>query len=79
MKTKTFKKKLVLNKKTIADLNNGQLGKIKGGKTGPTQLISVCVCQVPTENQTCPDTCDTCTCISLYGGCPPYCLITPGC
>jgi hypothetical protein len=31
MKTKTLKKKLVLNKKTVVDLNSGKLKEIKGG------------------------------------------------
>jgi bacteriocin-like protein len=41
MKAKTFSKKLVLNKKTIANLNNNEMKKINGGwiatkpSTGP--------------------------------------------
>jgi hypothetical protein len=31
MKSKKFEKKLALNKKTIADLSNGQLKQVKGG------------------------------------------------
>jgi hypothetical protein len=61
MKPKKFQKKLTLNKKTIADLSNGQLGKIKGGAlTLPTRcrcVDSVDVCWVPTEA---PETCITC-------------------
>jgi len=33
MKPKKFSKRLSLNKKTIADLNNGQLDNVKGGLT----------------------------------------------
>ena len=35
MKTKKFNKKLVLNKKTIVNLKNGQMKKVQGGKTYP--------------------------------------------
>jgi hypothetical protein len=31
MKSKTFQKKLVLNKKTVTNLNNGEMGDAKGG------------------------------------------------
>ncbi len=33
MKTKKFDKKLVLNKKTISDLKNGELEAVIGGRT----------------------------------------------
>ncbi len=36
MKPKDFRKKLILNKNTIADLNNKQMKEIMGGETGPT-------------------------------------------
>ncbi len=42
MKTKRFEKKLRFNKETIADLDKGQLGDVKGGDTGT--CISFCVC-----------------------------------
>ena len=35
MKTKKFNKTLVLNKKTIANLKNGEMKKVQGGKTCP--------------------------------------------
>ena len=35
MKPKDFRKKLILNKNTIADLNNKQMKEIMGGETGP--------------------------------------------
>jgi len=34
MKPKDFRKKLILNKNTIADLNNKQMKEIMGGETG---------------------------------------------
>jgi len=42
MKTKKFEKKLVLNKKTIAHLANGELNAAKGGDPGleTLQLIT---------------------------------------
>jgi len=33
MKTKKFGKKLVINKKTVANLNNGDMSNAKGGAT----------------------------------------------
>jgi hypothetical protein len=73
MKTKKFEKKLTLNKKTIADLSNSQLGIIKGaiqsfpGLTCPT--VSLCICKITgcTGCQTCAD---TCTCVTT---CFPVC------
>jgi hypothetical protein len=35
MKPKTFNKKLVLNKKTVAHLNNREMGVVKGRGPGP--------------------------------------------
>jgi hypothetical protein len=59
MKTKDFKKRLTLNKKTIANLNNGQLAQAKGG----IQTISCDTC----------DTCETCeTCYTYCPPCPPW-------
>lgn len=46
MKTKKFDKKLALNKKTIADLSNGEMGKIQGGNSGN----SCPECQAYTES-----------------------------
>jgi hypothetical protein len=54
MKPKKIEKKLFLNKKTIAHLNNGQLGKAKGG--GDTTSCDTCeTCQT-----NCSCTCETC-------------------
>ncbi len=74
MKTKKFSKKLALNKKTIADLNNGQLGRIKGGRTFTTCAPELCTegeCQTPA----CTETCDTQCWFTLCGGytCYPKC------
>jgi natural product precursor len=60
MKTKKFEKKLSLNKKTIANLNNGDMKHLQGGikPTGCTCPF----CRV-TENSLCPTaaiTCQTC-------------------
>lgn len=67
MKTKKFEKKLVLNKKTIANLGNNELGNALGGgipdPTGYTCLV-----------ETCPTDCGTCyTCPTECNGCsdPP--------
>ena len=72
MKTKNFKKKLTLNKKNIAHLNNPQLITFMGGKfTGDT--CDTCIAPDPSCNpcpfeteldctntcQTCPMSCDT--------------------
>ncbi len=37
MKTKKLDKKLVLNKKTIADLSDCEMGKVQGGIDKPTR------------------------------------------
>ncbi len=39
MKSTRFKKKLVLTKNTVANLNDGQLNQVKGGKP---LTVSVC-------------------------------------
>ncbi len=59
MKTKTFKKKLTLNKKTIADLTSGKLSHVKGGllKTDPPCLVRI-------TEETCPVTGCGNTCFS---------------
>ena len=46
MKLKKFEKKLALNKKTIADLGDSELGKVKGG-IWPTFPLTNC-CPEPT-------------------------------
>ena len=44
MKTKKFGKKLGLNKKTIANLSDGQLGIVKGGMPTLNTNFSGCTC-----------------------------------
>ncbi len=57
MKTKKLAKRLVLNKKTVANLNNRQLVQVLGGATTPA---------------TCPDTCSiTNDCCQHYETQPP--------
>jgi hypothetical protein len=51
MKTKSFGKKLTLNKKTIVHLNNGEKADIHGGgfKPDPSAYLEIC----PTEVTCC--------------------------
>lgn len=43
MKTKNFSKRLVLNKKTVANLNNHDMKNIYGGReTGATECVTNC-------------------------------------
>jgi natural product precursor len=51
MKTRTFSKKLTLNKKTIADLNNGDMKSIHGGGDKPDISILFEIC--PTDVTCC--------------------------
>lgn len=44
MKTKKFEKKLLLNKKTISNLSNGQLSDVKGGRPILNTNDTVCSC-----------------------------------
>lgn len=66
MKTKRFAKKLTLNKKTVANLNNSQLGKIYGGLSGmatctcPSRIDTKCPEKCPTADKTI-DMSDSCT------------------
>lgn len=76
MKTKNFKRRLTLNKKTIANLNYGQLVQVKGGAVTPTcptceTCLTYCSCtcetcvptgQDPTNDCTGYKTCDTIVC-----------------
>jgi hypothetical protein len=54
MKTKKFGKRLGLNKKTIANLSDGQLGIVKGGMPTLNTNVTVCTCIIQT-----PCTCET--------------------
>jgi hypothetical protein len=60
MKKKEFRGKLKLNKKTISNLNNGNMNAVYGGGLPPTFRPVTCCCPT-TKPETC-DTCDTCTC-----------------
>jgi hypothetical protein len=56
MKSKKFIKRLMLNKKTISDLNNQEMGKVYGGEPpsivhGPFTCYSMC----PSVIYCCPD------------------------
>lgn len=89
MKTKEIKKKLFLNKKTIAHLANGQLGHAKGGgqtTSCPYETCDTCgTCdcvptgQDPTQDcsgdtcNTCHKLCDTRLC-AVSNTCPEMCL-----
>jgi hypothetical protein len=80
MKTKKFEKKLVLNKKTIVDLNSGMMGNVHGGEEpdhgwtvfpscylGPTDCPD---CTAPSGCVTNCGTCATCdTCVTNCGTC----------
>lgn len=56
MKTRKLSKKLSLNKKTVADINGGEMGKLKGG-CKPSLVISGCPVS---QEYTCPIvTCDS--------------------
>ena len=89
MKPKNFKKKLTLNKKTIADLSTGQLEGVKGGFIDTSPFTcgteSVCFCRWTDTCETCETcvTCNTCnTCNYTCGGgcsfkytCAPECTV----
>lgn len=64
MEKKGFKKKLVLNKKTIATLNNGKMDGVKGG-TGYTQ-VTCNTCLTPPGGSNCIACYQQYT---TYGGC----------
>jgi natural product precursor len=59
MSPKQFSRKLILNKKTIANLNNGEMNNVKGG-TVPTSGITKCTVYLPCNYPTYyPDSCGT--------------------
>lgn len=59
MKAKRFDKKLALNKTTIADLSNHEMGKIQGGISGESycecepQSDLLCVTKCPAGGNSC--------------------------
>ncbi len=80
MKTKKFGKRLGLNKKTIANLNNGEKGHVFGGgpETNATGDICLATCTCPptificTDRPTCAYTCAL-TCPETCNTCPSAC------
>jgi len=69
MKSKTFGKKLVLNKNTVADLSIGTMKKAHGGGEDPSgNPLTACTCEYtglccPSGGCTQPQVCPTvCTC-----------------
>ena len=72
MKSKTFKKKLNLNKTTVENLSSAGQSAAKGGIQLVT-LTTPCVCVKITETcKTCDQTC-VCTPDCLSGTCPTEC------
>ena len=75
MKTKKFSKMLVLNKKTIANLESHDMGAIKGGDyADPITCTQYTYCHVGCPTLVCGD--------DKTGACPPvysidYCLTDP--
>ncbi len=66
MKPKKLKRKLSLNKKTIADLSNGNMGLVLGGRPATSNICPITQCGCPTDTCTC-QTCETCqTCAGQY-------------
>jgi len=58
MKNKTFTKKLVLNKNTIANLGNKEMREILGGELTVDQTICVTNCVCPSIRPSkCPQEC----------------------
>jgi hypothetical protein len=69
MKPKKFNKKLFLNKKTVANLNNWQMTGLRGGKA-TEDSVEVCC-----PSQTCQTDCDQNTCGQYT--CERYCTWEP--
>ena len=81
MKPRNFERRLSLNKKTISNLNNGQMGNVNGGGPGPTAFpceftVHYTYCGTcPTEPPTC-NTCVTCATCDGQNTCDIYCPAT---
>ena len=80
MKSKKFRKKLSLNKKTVADLNTGAMKRVRGGDysvqppcfdPGPTGDVTCATCL--TYCATCDNTC-TCESACVTSPCQ-YCPV----
>lgn len=74
MKAKKFHRKLSLNKKTVAHLNNGQMDDVLGGANKTTTTAPLCqfscvdTCRITCD---CTETCTCSECGTICGG--PYC------
>ncbi len=66
MKTKSLNKKLVLNKKTVADLDKNEMSTAKGGWIGPYTKRT---CQTGFVNCTDPNWCERSSFCDLSIGC----------
>jgi len=57
MKTKSFSKKLMLNKKTIVNLENGEMNDVQGGVPESTTAVSIvtncCFCNFSRPDMPC--------------------------
>lgn len=64
MKTKKFRKKLELNKKTIADLGGMRMGDVRGGDAATSNIceFTECSCEL-----TCRETCQSAA--AMFGLC----------
>jgi hypothetical protein len=74
MRTKKFRKRLTLNKQTVATLNSPQMNKLFGGRrfTAYTECeVTQCVETCPgCGSDSCPEPTDTCqNCGTLYETC----------
>jgi len=80
MKTKKITKKLSLNKKTVADLNHGELKNAQGGY-GPSVNYSNCLACTHSCGGTCLNTCHPSDCPTgdPWCGCPVETLGEPEC
>jgi hypothetical protein len=78
MKSKNFKKKLLLNKQTVVNLSGRTMKHVLGGETGRTACIPTCdtfrdtgcCIGMATEEPTCPPSCQL-PCESQEPGCIP--------
>jgi len=79
MKPKDFKKKLLLNKKTVVNLNKSEKQNVNGG--APETLVGTCSCYEPcdTLGNTCATYCGTCelTCDTCNLTCDATCTVNP--
>ena len=72
MKTKKFSRKLMLNKKTVVNLNGNMMGRVRGGE-GNSRYMGPTDCPNCTQTCNCPTvTCDTCVSCHTGRGCPSF-------